>query len=217
MDSIRATFKRKFIAGLFVSIPAIISILVLEWFFRFVDGLLSPAFDNIIGKHIPGLGFVATIFMIFLLGIISTNVVGRKVLSWIEKGILHIPLFRAIYNPTKHLVDALSPDSRSAFKKFVIVEYPRPGLYAFGFLTNECILKTPEEGYEKALNVVYIPTNNLYLGEIILTKNEDIINTGIPIEDGVKIILSAGITTPSTILAEVNAVRDKSLNGVKKD
>ncbi len=202
IGSIKATFKRKFIAGLFISIPAIITFLVLEWFFRFVDGLLSPTLDSILGRHIPGLGFVATIVMIFLLGIISTNVVGRKVLNWIETGMLHIPLFRAIYSPTKHLVDALSPESRSAFKKFVIVEYPKQGLYSFGFLTNECVLKATEEGCDKALSAVYIPTNNLYLGNIVLTRKEDIIDTAIPIEEGVKIILSAGISTPPTILAE---------------
>jgi len=199
IESIKSTFKRKFIAGLFVSVPAIITILVLGWFFRFVDGLLSPALDGIIGRHISGLGFAATIVMIFLLGLISTNVVGRKVLNWIEKAIMHIPLFRTIYSPTKHLIDAFSSNSRKAFKRFVIVEYPRPGLYAFGFLTNECILKTAEGISDKALSAVYVPTNNLYLGEIILTKKEDIIITDIPIEDGIKIILSAGIATPQII------------------
>lgn len=216
IGSIRATFKRKFIAGLFVSIPVIITILLLEWFFRFVDGLLSPALDSMLGRHIPGLGFAVTIVMIFLLGIISTNVVGRKVLNWIEKAALHIPLFRTIYSPTKYFVDALSPDSRSAFKKFVIVEYPRQGLFAFGFLTNECVLKATEEGCDKTLSAVYVPTNNLYLGEIILTRKEDIINTNISIEDGVKIILSAGIATPKMISIEANPVREESLNGIKK-
>jgi uncharacterized membrane protein len=200
IEAIRATFKRKFIAGLFVSIPAIITILVIEWLFRFVDGLLSPAIDTIVGKHIPGLGFVATVVMIFLLGMISTNVVGRKVLDWLEKGILRIPLFRSIYSPTKQLMDAFSSNSRAAFKSFVIVEYPRPGLYAFGFLTNESVLKTSEGGCENVLNAVYVPTNHLYLGDIVLTKKEDIINTNIPIEEGVRIILSGGIATPQTIL-----------------
>lgn len=206
MESITVTFKRKFIAGLFVSIPVIITIIVLRWVFEFVDGLLSPAIDHLLDRHIPGLGFAVTIAMILLLGIISTNVFGRKVINWIEKGILHIPLFKSIYSPTKHLVDAFSTNNRSAFKKFVIVEYPRSGLYAFGFLTNECVLRAPEGGCDRSLSAVYIPTNNLYLGEIILTKKEDIIITSIPIEEGVKIILSAGIATPHTILSEVKSV-----------
>ena len=206
MESITVTFKRKFIAGLFVSIPVIITIIVLKLVFDFVDGLLSPAVDGLLGRHIPGFGFAVTIALIFLLGIISTNVFGRKVINWIEKGILHIPLFKSIYSPTKHLVDAFSTDNRSAFKKFVIVEYPRQGLYAFGFLTNECVLKTYDGSCDKALSAVYIPTNNLYLGEIILTKKEDIIITSIPIEDGIKIILSAGIATPHIILSEVTSV-----------
>lgn len=217
MGSIRATFRRKFIAGLLVSIPAVVTIAVLVWLFRFIDGLLSPAIEEVVGRHLPGLGFVATIVIIFLLGLISTNVVGRKVIDLLERGILRIPLFRSIYSPTKQLVDAFSPDSRTAFKKFVIVEYPRPGLYSFGFLTNECILRTSEEGCEEALNAVYIPTNHLYLGDIVLTKKEDIISTGIPIEEGVKIILSGGIATPHMIITEADPIKNKSQSGAKRD
>lgn len=201
MESIRVTFKKKFIAGLLVCIPAIITIVILEWLFRFIDGLLSPAIEGIIGRHVPGLGFVATIVMIFLLGLISTNVVGRKVLIWLEGWILRVPILKTIYNPTKQLVDALSPENRGAFKDFVIVEYPRAGLYSFGFLTKEAVLKaggdSPES--EKGLCAVYIPTNHLYLGDIVLVKKEDIIYTGIPIDQGIKIIISGGITTPSTL------------------
>lgn len=193
-ESIKATFKRKFIAGLFVTIPILITILVIERFFTFIDTLLEPLLKKILGFRIPGLGFLTAIIVVFLIGIISTNVFGKKLIQLADRIFLKIPLFRSLYTAIKQIMDAFSPESKGAFKKFVIVEYPRQGTYSFGFLTKECRI---EEG--RVLKAVYIPTNNLYLGEIVLFKEEDIIYTDIPIEEGVRIILSGGIATPPEI------------------
>ncbi|MEW6001424.1 MAG: DUF502 domain-containing protein [Nitrospirota bacterium] len=195
--SIRATFKRRFFAGLLISIPAIVTFLVIGWFFKFVDGLLAPLYYRILGYHVPGLGFVSAMVLIFIVGIISTNVFGRRVIEFFEKGILKIPVFKGLYTSIKQLVDAFSPESKSSsFKRFVIVEYPRPGVFAFGFLTKECIVKKESDGSESILKAVYIPTNNLYLGEIALFRDENVFYTDIPIDEGIKIILSGGIATP---------------------
>ncbi|MBI5188540.1 MAG: DUF502 domain-containing protein [Nitrospirae bacterium] len=198
--SIRATFKRRFFAGLLISIPAIITFLVIGWFFKFVDGLLGPLYYNILGYHIPGLGFISAVVLIFIVGVISTNVFGRKIIGSFEKIVLKIPVFKGIYTAIKQLVDAFSPESRgSSFKKFVIVEYPRPGVFSFGFLTKECTIKAESSGRESCLRAVYIPTNNLYLGEIVLFREGDVFYTDIPIDEGIKIILSGGIAAPPRI------------------
>lgn len=198
--SIRATFKRRFLAGLLVSIPVIITFLIIAWFFKFVDGLLGRLYDNILGYHVTGLGFISTLVLIFIVGVISTNVFGRKVIEYFEKIMLKIPLFKSIYTAIKQLVDAFSPESKgSAFKRFVVVEYPRPGVFVFGFLTKECTIKADKEGKEFSLRAIYIPTNNLYLGEIALFKNEEVFYTNIPVDEGIKIILSGGIATPGRI------------------
>jgi uncharacterized membrane protein len=198
--SIRATFKRRFFAGLLISIPAIVTFLIIGWFFKFVDGLLEPIYYSILGYHVPGIGFISAIILIFVVGIISTNVIGRKIIGYIELVILKIPVFKSIYTAAKQLVDAFSPESKgSSFKKFVIVEYPRPGVFAFGFLTREGVVKVEKTGKESSLQAVYIPTNNLYLGEIALFNKENVFPTDIPIDDGIKIILSGGIATPPKI------------------
>lgn len=198
-DSISATFRRRFIAGLFVSIPAIITILVIGWFFRFVDGLLEPLYSRMLGYHTPGLGFISAVVLIFIVGIISTNVFGKKIIEFFERIFLKIPVFKGFYTAVKHLVDAFSPDNQSvSFSKFVIVEYPRQGAYAFGFLTKECTIRAGGEG-ETKVNAVYVPTNNLYLGEIVLVKDSDVVYTDIPIDEGIKIILSGGIAAPDAI------------------
>jgi len=198
--SIRATFKRRFLAGLLISIPAIITFLVISWFFKFVDGLLQPVYYNLLGRHVPGLGFISAVVLIFAVGIVSTNVFGRKIIGYLEMIILKLPVFKGIYTAVKQLVDAFSPESKgSSFKKFVVVEYPRSGVFAFGFLTKECIVKAESDGRESCLKAVYIPTNNLYLGEIALFGDESVVYTDIPIDEGIKIILSGGIATPSRI------------------
>jgi uncharacterized membrane protein len=198
--SIRATFKRRFLAGLLISIPAVITFLVIWWFFRFVDSFLEPFYYKILGYHVPGLGFISAVVFIFIVGIISTNVFGRKIIESFEHIILKIPVFKGIYTALKQLVDAFSPESKvSSFRRFVIVEYPRPGVYAYGFLTKECTIKTEGDGHETRLKAVYIPTNLIYFGDIALFRNEHIFFTDIPIEEGIKIILSGGIATPSKI------------------
>ena len=184
-----------------VSIPAIITTLVLIWFFEFVDGILAPIYDKVLGYHLPGLGFASTIILIFIIGIISTNVFGKRIIRVVELGIVRIPIFKGLYTSVKHLVDAFS-EEKSSFKKFVIVEYPRKDVYQFGFLTKECTIKKDGSGKESCLRAVYIPTNNLYLGEVVLFREGDVFYTDIPIEEGVKIILSGGIAAPPVILEE---------------
>lgn len=206
-ESIRITFKRKFLAGLVITIPVVFTVLVLFSLFRFVDGILSPFFDMILNRHIAGLGFVTAIVIIFFIGIVSTNVFGKRMLGFVERIFLHIPVFKSIYTALKQLVDAFSPENTSSFKKFVIAEYPRAGAYAFGFLTKECVVQSG--GSQTHLKAIYIPTNNLYLGEVVLLDEKSIIYTDIPIEDGIKIILSGGIAAPSKILEA--PVREKEL------
>ncbi|HKN18731.1 MAG TPA: DUF502 domain-containing protein [Dissulfurispiraceae bacterium] len=205
VEPIRVTFKRKFLAGLIVTVPVVFTVLVLAGLFKFVDGILSPLFDFLLGMHIAGLGFITAIGIVFLIGIISTNVFGKKLLDLMEKIFLNIPVFKSIYTAIKQLVDAFSPENSSAFKRFVIVEYPRPGVYAFGFMTKECAIQS--DGRDICMKAVYIPTNNLYLGDIVLLDDQSIIYTDIPIEEGIRIILSGGIAAPSLITESLDALK----------
>ncbi len=194
MISVRATFKRKFIAGIIVSIPALVSILLIVWVFTTIDNFLSPVYESVFHRHIYGAGFLSAVCIIFLLGIVSTNVVGKKVIRAIERSLMNVPVLKSVYSPIKSVMDAFS--NSSSFKKFVIVEYPRKGAFAFGFLTKEQAVKVNRDGAREELAAVYIPTNNLYLGEVVLFRQEEVFYTDIPVEDGVKIVLSGGIATP---------------------
>ncbi len=200
MTPIRTVLKRRILAGLVVLIPLILTVKVIVWFFTFVDGQLGFLFDKYLGYHIYGLGFMSAVLLVFAVGIVSTNVIGKRMIGIIEAFFMKIPLFKGIYTGLKQLANAFSPENTSSFKKFVIVEYPRSGAFAFGFLTKECTLRSERTEQETCFMAVYIPTNNLYLGEVILFRKEDVFSTDIPIEEGIKIILSGGIATPPRIL-----------------
>lgn len=195
-ESIKVTFKRRFIAGLFVTIPSLITIGVVIFLFNLIDGILGTFYDFFLGRHVAGLGFLTAVLLIFMVGLFSTNVIGKRIITSVEQAILHIPVFKSIYTAIKQIVEAFSPQNRAAFKKFVIVQYPREGSYAFGFMTKECKVVNSKNGEDKDLIAVYIPTNNLYLGDIRLFVKEDVFFTDIPVDDGMKIVLSGGIASP---------------------
>ncbi|MBI5966499.1 MAG: DUF502 domain-containing protein [Deltaproteobacteria bacterium] len=200
MERIKGPIKRTFLAGLVVVVPIVITGLALIWLFRFLDGFLSPAFYEILGKKIPGLGFLTEIVFIFLVGLLATNVFGSRLLKFVQDLLIRIPLVRTIYPTVKQLVEAFSSSSSSSFKKVVLVEYPQKGIFSLGFLTNEVHLdRAPDNGHFFS---VYLPTNNLYLGQVALFRAEEVIFTSFTVEEGLKIILSGGTAFPPSIKSQ---------------
>lgn len=195
---VRSWFKVRFITGFFVTVPVVLTAYVLWIFYREVDGVLSPVYDQILGRHVPALGFLTAVVIIFLMGILATNVVGRRVLQWAEWLLRRVPIFGRVYPAVKDLIEAFSPHRRSGFREFVIVEHPREGIYAYGFRTGEVRVDGTKP---EALVTVYVPTNHLYLGDIVLVPRDGIVSTGLSIEEGIRIILSAGTAAPRRLPA----------------
>jgi uncharacterized membrane protein len=123
-------------------------------------------------------------------------VFGRRILSRGEEWLLKVPIFRTIYAPVKQLIAAFSPDNESGFKRVVMIEDPRRG-YAMGFQTREFIVdrgRGPE-----SLLAVYVPTNNLYLGDIVIVERDRATFPDISVEDGIKIFLTGGMALPPRV------------------
>jgi uncharacterized membrane protein len=194
----RSWFKVRFLAGFFITVPVVITAYVLWLFFIHIDDIFSPLYERLFGRPVPGLGFLTALVLIFLIGAIATNVAGRRVLQWVEGLLLGLPVFKRVYPAVKQLVESFSPQKRSAFREFVLVEHPRKGEYAFAFLTGSVTVEGEGQG-KQDLVAAFVPTNNLYLGDVILVRRDEVTPTGLTIEEGIRIILSAGTATPRKI------------------
>ncbi len=197
MEQIRGAIRKTFLAGMVVVVPIAITALALIWLFNIIDGILSPLFHAALGVEIPGLGFLSTIVIIFLAGLLATNVLGSRLLKFVQDLLMRLPVVKNIYPAVRQLVETFTPANNASFKKVVLVEYPQKGIYSLGFLTSE--LTMPHASNKMRLSSVYIPTNNLYLGLVALFKAEEVVVTGFTVEEGLKIILSGGAAFPASI------------------
>ena len=196
----RNWIKVRFITGFFVTVPAIASTWLLYVFWDAIDTFFSPGYERVFGRRIPGLGFLTAVLFILFMGTIATNVVGRRILARVERVFARVPIFRSIYPSIKQLIESFSPEKRQSFKAVVLAEHPREGEFVFGFVTSEVLVETP--GRKREMVTVFVPTNNLYLGDVIMLPRKDVITTGLTVEEGIRIILSAGTATPSRLPRE---------------
>jgi uncharacterized membrane protein len=186
--------RRSFIAGFFVTVPLFISVAALLWLFRLVDGFVGPVYNKYLVEYfhrtVPGLGLLTTALAVVLVGAIATNVVGKRLLQRAERLLLHVPLFRSIYAPVKQLVVAFSPDNEHGFKRVVLIEDSVRGL-VLGFLTREFTIDRGQ-GPEPMV-AVYVPTNHLYLGDIVIAPRDRASYPDITVEEGIRIFLTGGM------------------------
>jgi uncharacterized membrane protein len=188
--------RRSFVAGFFVTVPLFISVAALIWIFNVVDGATTPLYDRVIGRRIPGLGITSTVVVIVLVGTFARNVIGRRVLTRAEGWLLKVPVFKTIYSPVKQLLAAFAPDNEASFKRVVMVEDPRRG-YALGFQTREF---TVDRGRgPEAMLAVYVPTNHLYLGDVVIIERARALFPDITVEDGIRIFLTGGMALPPEV------------------
>jgi uncharacterized membrane protein len=191
--------RRSFITGFFVTVPLIISVAALVWIFQVVDGVAEPLAVRLIGRAVPGLGLLITVAIILFVGVLATNVIGKRILQRTEYYLLQVPVFKTIYAPVKQLVAAFSPDNEAGFKKVVIVEDPRRGMI-LGFLTKEFTLDRGR-GQESVV-AVYVPTNHLYLGDVFVYPREQASFPNLTVEEGIRIFLTGGMALPNRLRSE---------------
>jgi len=195
--------RRNFIAGLLVTVPLFVTVAALVWIFGIIDGFTARLAMRFLGQDRvpPGLGLLITALLILGVGTIATNVLGRRVIARGESWLTKIPVFRTIYAPVKQLVVAFSPDTEQGFKRVVMVEDPHRG-WIIGFLTKE--FRVERETGPEILVAVYVPTNHLYLGDIRMYPRERAIFPDISVEEGIRIVLTGGMSLPGRIDGKQN-------------
>ncbi len=187
--------RRSFIAGFFVTVPLFLSVAAFVWLFGIVDGLTAPLYERLLGRRIPGLGFLTTAAAVLAVGAAATNVIGKRLLQRTESYLLRVPVFRTIYAPVKQLVVAFSPDDEFGFKRVVMLETKQG--YSLGFLTKEF---TVDRGSApESLVAVYVPTNHLYLGDVVICERDRAVFPDLTVEEGIRIFLTGGMSIPSRV------------------
>ena len=189
--------RRRFLTGFFVTVPLFITVAALVWIFGVVDGLTTPFYDRLLdGRRIPGLGILSTAVVIMVVGVVATNVIGKRLLLRTESLLARVPVFSTIYTPLKQLIAAFSPDNESGFKRVVLVPNGSRG-HSIGFLTKEFTVNRGSG--PEAMLAVYLPTNNLYLGDVIVCARDTALFPDITVEEGIRIFLTGGMALPPTV------------------
>jgi uncharacterized membrane protein len=200
--SFLALLRTSFLRGIGIIIPLGLT----YWFFsallNAVDSILSPVLEQVIGRHVPGLGFLAMLIIILLVGLLTRNLVGRLFLAWLENLLKTIPFVRSVYSAIKELVGSfVLGDKGKTFRQVIMVEYPRRGLFTIGFVTNEMQFTTPDGQRIDFLNV-YIPNPpNPTSGVLVLVPTTEATPLSLSIEEGLKLVLSGGIVLPGKLQA----------------
>lgn len=215
----RHALRNLLLGGLLVLAPVYLTFYVLTVLFRFMDGIFAPLIDRTLGLllgergiHIPGVGIVLTLTVILFLGWFSERVLGRRILNSIEGFIRRIPIAKSVYGATKGVLEAVSRDQADAFKKVVLVEYPRRGMFGIGFVTGSAArwgVGGPLLNQE--LVPVFVPTTpNPTSGYLLLVPPHEILDCPMTVEEGVRLVVSGGILQPEALLAAQRAAAEEA-------
>jgi uncharacterized membrane protein len=186
---------RTFLAGILTAIPLVATYFVLKFLFVSLDGIFQPVVKFLLGRTLPGVGLVALIILVYLLGLIAANVIGRTFIRWFDAGMSRTPVIKYIYSAAKQVVDSLRRLQGVPFKKVVIVEFPKIGMYSLAFITGK-----PVDFQGQKRIPLFIPhTPNPMTGFLVLLSPEQIIDTDMTIEDAMKMVLSGGLLSPEVI------------------
>lgn len=199
---LRRRLKKYFLTGLLVVVPIVMTILVIRWLVHFLDSMLTSVLpealrpDVLYGLPVPGVGMLATLLLILLIGVLTANIFGRSLVNFYERVLDRIPLVKGVYTLFKQVSDTVLKRDRGAFRKVVLVEYPRRGIWAVAFVTGVSEGEVQEVTEKRLVNVFVPTTPNPTSGFYILVPIEDMIELSMTVEEAFKLIISGGMVTP---------------------
>lgn len=193
--------RNYFISGLLFWIPLGLSIVIIKFFLELIDNLipsqyLPPALLEL-SRIVPNSGVILVLLVIIITGVLVSNFIGRRLLKFWDKLLNKIPGFRGIYNALKQLSDTVFSPSGKSFKKALLVEYPRKGLWTIAFQTGNYTGEVQDKIGGEIVNI-YVPTTpNPTSGFFIMLPKEDVIELDMSVDDAFKLIISTGVVTPN--------------------
>lgn len=198
MKNLFVHIKTYVFRGLIAIIPLALTVVVIQFLYIAIDQRIMGLVDEFIGFRIPGLGIFLLLSLLYLLGFTASNVAGKKVFGLVERITGSIPLIKTTYHVGKQLSATLSLPERQVFKRAVLVEYLKPGIWTIGFVTGNIIDR--ENSDEKYLKVFFIPTPpNPTSGTMVVVRESQTRDPGWSIEEAMKAVISGGIIGPTEI------------------
>ncbi len=193
--------QRYLVAGLLVWVPVGVTFLIMKLIVDLMDQtlVLIPAQfrpENLLGFRIPGLGILLTGVIVFVTGILAANLVGRRLLKAWDSVLHRIPLVRSIYGGAKNFTEVLLGDTGQSFKRVVMIEWPRKGIYAVGFLTGADITEVRHRTGEDIVSVFIPTTPNPTSGFVFLVPRRDLVELDMDVESAIKLVVSLGVVVP---------------------
>ena len=206
--------KNYFLTGLLVLVPAVLTGYVIWFLFINVDGLLRGVVSDFILsrlsidlgiKSIPGVGLLAVVLIILITGLVARNVLGRYLISFGEYIVKKIPIISSIYNTFQQISRAFLSEKREAFKKPVLVEYPRKGIYSIGFITQYTKGQVAVAVDDKIVSIFMPTTPNPTSGYLLFIPEKDLIPLNLSVEEAMKLVISAGSIVPEPLISEIES------------
>jgi uncharacterized membrane protein len=198
-----AAVRRWLLAGLLVLVPLAITFWVLDWIVGTLDQTLQilPRHwhpDYLIGAHVPGFGVLLALAIVLLIGAVASNFFGRKLVGWWDSLLGRIPIVRSIYSSVKQVSDTLFSENGNAFRKAVLVQWPREGVWTIAFQTG-----TPGGDVVNHLGPdylsVYVPTTpNPTGGYFVMLKASDCIELNMSVDEALTYVISMGVVSPGS-------------------
>ena len=199
-----------FIRGLITLLPLLVTIWLLWFMFSFLDSILGNIITYFLGYHLPGLGFVVMIILIFLSGYFATHIFGARLFKLGEEILYHVPIVKGIYSAAKQVNDVLfARKTAEDYRKACLVEYPRKGIWSIGFITSDAALEIEVKVKEKLLNVFVPNTPTPATGFLIIVPAREVILLEMKAEEAFKYVISGGVLKPNNIPQEI-AIKKES-------
>ncbi len=190
-----------FLAGILVTAPIAITVYLASWFIELIDSRIRPLIpaaynpENYLAFSIPGIGVVVVILALTLIGAFAAGYVGRLVLRISEGLVGRTPVVRSVYGAVKQIVETVLANKSKAFREVVLVEYPRKGLWSLGFISGTAHPEIQQMSGEAMVNV-FIPCAPPTAGYLVFVPRREVTVLDMTVEEGLKMVLSAGIVTP---------------------
>ncbi len=191
--------RRRFVVGFLVAFPLVVTIFFARFIFSLLDRWFRPISKQLFGFEIPGIGFLLFMVLLFLLGVVAANVLGGRVLSFIERRLSWIPLLSPVYGSARQITEAIQVRKSTEFRKVALLDFPRSGMRSMGFVTQE--FGHPTRFCAEPCALVFVPTTpNFTTGFLVVVAQRELDVLDISVEQAVKLLISGGLLIPAKLL-----------------